>query len=383
MKKIYSLLFGSIIYGMAMSQVNVSTGISSSGSIDANWKVSTSTPVSGNAFLTNAGLFAGIWESTPVSGTNANWISVARNASCAGQTNYFFERKFTVPAGVEKLAFRIKVAYDDGLRGLALIKPDGTSIPLTVVHAADYKLSREIVDSLLCPAQGVWTIRANVFCADSWGAPGSTGFLLSGNIRLTEGGCPTQETANPCCPPWSVGRIESFFKYKGTGGIGGPYVLVFDPPMQWQLQMQSYINYLHSINPSINLIAMNFGLHNQGTGTVPNTGALGTQTGSIGYIQFTANGNNSVSTLVNAIPINFFGNGVQIPGTWYAVTSGIYLNNNLQYFPRECAENIRYVRVQTMGMRVNSSSPPQSIGLEFSDGKKMCNPNRLKQEPYK
>lgn len=382
MKKIFSLLMSSIIYGMALSQViNVSTGISSSGGIDANWKVSTSTPASGNAFLLSTSIFAGIWEPTPVSGTNAKWLSVAANTWGAGQTNYFYERKFTVPAGVGKLAFRLKVAYDDLLHGLALIKPDGTSIPLTVVHTASYRLSREIVDSLLCPPQGVWTIRANVFCADAQNRQGPTGFLLSGNIQLTEGrGCRTQETPNPCCPPWSADRIETFFKYKGIGGIGDPYVLVFDPPMQWQLQMQSYINYLHSINPSINAIAIEFRLHNQGTGTVPNTSAWGTQIGPIGFIRFTANGNNSVSTLVNAIPINFFGNGVQIPGTWYAITTGTYLNDNLHFFPRECAENTKYVRVQTMGMKVNSSSQPQSISLEFSNGKTIVESKQIETE---
>ncbi|HEY0372834.1 MAG TPA: hypothetical protein VGD79_12575, partial [Thermoanaerobaculia bacterium] len=86
------------------------------------------------------------------------------------------------------------------------------------------------------------------------------------------------EAVDPCCPPWTTSMLTQVMYYQGTGSISAPYTLKYQPNATFSAQLQAYINYLHSVNPAITQITINFRLHDGGgNGTTP---VMGTQLGS-------------------------------------------------------------------------------------------------------
>ena len=169
---------------------------------------------------------------------------------------------------------------------------------------------------------------------------------------------------DPCCPPWDVTRLKSMLFYKGQGSIWAPYSLEFQPTPAFQNQMQSYINYLNSIDPTITSIIIDWRLHDQGTGIAP-LPYWGTQVLTAGYAVWYAN-NTSGPTFM---PSNYFlfnppGPYPMVIGKWYAVHTGIYLNDGKKFFPNHCNDNDMFVRIQVQG-RAAGVQPV----LEFTDGK--------------
>jgi hypothetical protein len=155
---------------------------------------------------------------------------------------------------------------------------------------------------------------------------------------------PAPSTINPCCPPWNRDHLVESLFYQGSGSIAAPYTLKFQPAVSLKSQMQSYIDYLHSINPTMQAITMDWRLHDQGTGTAPST-PLGPQVGVTSYTTWSSQGNGT--PVISGDP-GFFSPYPMIVGTWYRVHTGIYLENGQAFFPETCAVNEIWVRVQVL-----------------------------------
>jgi hypothetical protein len=183
--------------------------------------------------------------------------------------------------------------------------------------------------------------------------------------------CDTPSTSptpiDPCCPPWNKDLLKDMLFYQGSGSISAPYTLKFQPTTAFKNQMQAYINYLHSLNPLMDAITIAFRLHHQGTGSLPSP-PWGPQIGPDAWVSW--NWNNSGIGMPIIVPATGFflppvypASPMQV-GTWYAVTSGIYLEHGQKFFGR-CAETTVYVRIQVLSAARGNSGPV----LEFSDGK--------------
>jgi hypothetical protein len=180
--------------------------------------------------------------------------------------------------------------------------------------------------------------------------------------------CDTSSTQiDPCCPPWNPDVLKDMLFYQGSGSISAPYTVKFQPTTVFLNQMQAYINYLHSINPAITAITIDWRLHDQGTGTVPNP-PYGPMVNPTAYVTWTWNTTGIGSPV--SIPASFFSPSSMQVGTWYMVHTGIYLENGQKFFPEKCGNNEIYVRIQVMNAKSIRGSSNEPV-LEFSDGKKV------------
>lgn len=175
--------------------------------------------------------------------------------------------------------------------------------------------------------------------------------------------CEPTNTVDPCCPPWNKDILKDMMFYQGSGSISAPYTLKFQPTTTLKNQMQAYINYLHSINPAMSAITIDWRLHNQGNSTIPNP-PYGPQIGPTVYTTWNWN-TSGIGNPVFSNPGFFTGFPMQV-GTWYMIHTGIYLENGQKFFPDSCANNEILVRIQVMTARTRSEPV-----LEFSDGKKV------------
>ena len=91
MKKIILLLTLMLSLTFISFGQNVSTGIGAVGSTDS-WLVGTTISPSGPTYVLPTTMFTGIWEPTPVSPTNAKWISLSPSGTGSGMTNYYYEK---------------------------------------------------------------------------------------------------------------------------------------------------------------------------------------------------------------------------------------------------------------------------------------------------
>jgi hypothetical protein len=194
---------------------------------------------------------------------------------------------------------------------------------------------------------------------------GPTASLASGidnwNVTVNSIPCtPPPPVVNPCCPPWTSTLLADMLFYQGSGGIAAPYTLIFKPASAFETQIQAYINYLNALNPAIHKIIIQFRLNDAGTGAAP-TG--GPQVGSNQhFVIWSAGGNGTPS---NGVP-NFFTLGVEPMqvNRWYRVNTGIFLNDGIQFFPKECADNSVAVRIQ-----VQKSARGAVLQIRGADGR--------------
>lgn len=184
MKKLLFYLI--LLVGLnALAQINVSTGIDALGnalpigSADPFWQIASSPNPPGTPAKVTTSFSPTVWLPTPVSGTNAEMIN--SSASCCGNLAgiYTFERDFAVPTGTTNLTCNFSIAYDDDIVSLELVRPDLTTIPLTVVPTTAYHLSVPITNSIASPMPGTWKIRATINFIDSIAF-----YLLSGYVNL-------------------------------------------------------------------------------------------------------------------------------------------------------------------------------------------------------
>jgi Secretion system C-terminal sorting domain len=167
--------------------INVSTGIDNSGnslsqySTDPNWVItSPGTSSSVTALVSDFVSFA--WEQSPVAITNANWINQDGTQFIDQAYNgiNIYERNFIVPNGVTNFSLNFAIAYDDAFVSLEIVKPDLSTIPLTLTSTTSYHLSNIITNNIATSGQfGTWKIKANINHIG-----GQAGFLLSGTINI-------------------------------------------------------------------------------------------------------------------------------------------------------------------------------------------------------
>lgn len=184
-KQLALFLFLSIL-GHVHAQ-NISTGITDAGAplptgaTDPNWRVISGPSGPSNA-LNSIPSFA--WQSVPVSGSNAGWINTT-GLPCSNPSGmYTFERSFTISNSVANLTATLRAAYDDSLVSLALIDPNGTSIPLTVTPTTPYNLSLPVSYTQNFPTPGTWRIQAVLSIVND-GPIICGAFLLDGEITTS------------------------------------------------------------------------------------------------------------------------------------------------------------------------------------------------------
>jgi hypothetical protein len=164
--------------------INVSTGVDNSGnalpygSVDPLWQIANSPNPPGTPALVSIS-YPPTWEVTPIATTNANLINSF--GDCCGNLPgiYTFERNFTVASGTTNFSCNFSIAYDDAFVSLELVRPDLSTVPLTVVPTTPYHLSVPITNVISSPMTGTWKIRAKVDFIDSIGF-----YLLSGKITM-------------------------------------------------------------------------------------------------------------------------------------------------------------------------------------------------------
>jgi hypothetical protein len=150
--------------------------------------------------------------------------------------------------------------------------------------------------------------------------------------------------ADPCCPPWNTTTLQESLFYQGTAGIAAPYTLRFQPATLLSNQMQSYINYLNTVNAAITQITIEFRLHDAGTGATPVGGA---QLGVSHYITWQS------GLTTGGFPAPAFFSGTpetMVINHWYIVHTGIYLENNQRFFGDACANNDVAVRIEVRAL---------------------------------
>lgn len=146
-------------------------------------------------------------------------------------------------------------------------------------------------------------------------------------------------TTDSCCPPWNSTKLEQMLVYQGSGGIAAPYTLRFQPTSAFVGQMQAYVDYLNTIDPAITSITIHFRVLDEGAGPTPTTG---TPLGLDYFATWTAGGNGPTPL------IDFFTLASEpfLVNRWYRIHTGIFLNDNHQFFPDRCAVNAIHTRLQ-------------------------------------
>ncbi|HET7436448.1 MAG TPA: hypothetical protein VFN10_17185 [Thermoanaerobaculia bacterium] len=166
---------------------------------------------------------------------------------------------------------------------------------------------------------------------------------------------------DPCCPPFDTTSLEQMMVYQGTGGIAAPYTLAFQPTSLLQTQMQAYIDYLHTVQPTITQITIQFRLHDAGNGNTPGSGP---QLGVSHYITWTAGMTNGGQP----VPAFFSGSAeTMLVNEWYIVHTGMYLENGQTFFPPTCADNDIAVRVQVQPLAKTPSVTSARAVLQMRD----------------
>jgi hypothetical protein len=204
---------------------------------------------------------------------------------------------------------------------------------------------------------------------------------MDNNVNFDEGSvqyvehCPEFPQPDPCCPPWTTEMLEQSFVYTSTGSISAPYTLTWQPPAILNSQMQAYINYLNTINPSITTITIAFGIHPAGSGASPGpngaqvggTQVIGGSAGGTRFVTWTAGGSAPLAPPSGA----FFPTSFNLtPGQWYTLGTGIYVTEGQEYFPESCNRCAISFRVQFVpGMATGREGDKRSTGstprLEF------------------
>jgi hypothetical protein len=170
--------------------------------------------------------------------------------------------------------------------------------------------------------------------------------------------CNPPPVLDPCCPPWNPTLLEQQMFYVGSGSISADYTLSFQPTTVFAGQMQSYIDYLSSVNPAFQAITIQFRLHDGGTGATP---AIGAQIGASRFATWNANTTNGPVPTPNYFTL---ANEPMHINQWYVVHTGIFLENGQTFFPSSCGNNEIAVRLQVITLSTGGGIRPV---LQFRD----------------
>jgi hypothetical protein len=159
---------------------------------------------------------------------------------------------------------------------------------------------------------------------------------------------------DPCCPPWNPNIMLQQLQLSQAGNVLGNIVYSFLNSIPYKDQMQAYIDYLHSLNPSIKNIVLDWNAFDygpSGPGTSPSaTGSF--QVGTSVFTEWSCTGCPSSyppSLLLGGLGMltNGFAHvPVTIPdplsgplpvNRWYRLTTFIYLNDGNTFWPDTCS----------------------------------------------
>lgn len=227
MKKLFlSVTLAIVSFWMNAQTINVSTSIDLGGNAlpqytaDPHWQMSNlTTPM---AYACNG--LVGIWNPQPVSGTQAGWINNTGYSSSAQPGIHTFERSFNVPAGNTQFTCNFSVACDDQILSVELVRPDLSTIPLTVIPTTTYHLSAPITDVISTVGQsGVWKLRVTSDFIDNIAAFMCSGFITLPNTSVCLN--PTEDAMiHEFVPTTNYGSspalVASRWTYDALGGTG-------------------------------------------------------------------------------------------------------------------------------------------------------------------
>ena len=185
-----------------------------------------------------------------------------------------------------------------------------------------------------------------------------TGVILD-DIILTP--FPAEPTLSDCCPPFTKDQIMPLFAPEFQGAATGPFRLKYrlgSPEVNTlNSQMQAYINYLNSMDPTITSINMNIRVHDKGPIGGPVNPGNGAAVSGMGqqFLTWTAGGPGT--------PTNGGGNfwnsyGLQ-PNQEYMIHTGVYLNDGKKFFKDDCAVKQDTFHWQVSGMRMAGGNDGQ------------------------
>lgn len=150
-----------------------------------------------------------------------------------------------------------------------------------------------------------------------------------------------------CCPPWNKKMIIENTKIKQNpngNGLNSNYTIWFNPTQELKNKMQTYLDYAHSMNPSINSIIINWQLRESDK----DCKKFGTQVTNEAFTYWTASGNGNITggNFWNGYPLEV--------GKHYLLHTGIYLDNEKDFFDKECAVNqvCIYINVTSKGQHI-------------------------------
>ena len=181
--------------------------------------------------------------------------------------------------------------------------------------------------------------------------------------------------ADNCCPPINEEAIIRQLTpvFQPGGGSNAKYRLNFSATPQFNNQMQSYLNYVHSMKPPINALISKWTVYDKGPGAlgspVPTSPGWGTSIDAF----FT---NFHVTNPINHG--NTSSSYTMKPNNWYRVQVGTYFNGGNKFFPQTCESADYWVNWQVGGNK-SSGSNGTAGSFVISDGKKEI--ARVKVEP--
>jgi hypothetical protein len=159
---------------------------------------------------------------------------------------------------------------------------------------------------------------------------------------------------DPCCPPWNGDSILSQVQLSQAGNLTSNISYSFlnsQPAGQPGFdQMQKYIDYLQSLNPSITSIVLDWRIFDygpSGPGTSPNASnsfQVGTDvftewscTGCDSINKTGIKGGNGMLTNTSAGPPYSLSPSGGLPvNRWYQIRTGIFLNDNIRFWDEKC-----------------------------------------------
>lgn len=157
---------------------------------------------------------------------------------------------------------------------------------------------------------------------------------------------PSSDNDN-CCPPWNKKMIIENTKIKQNpngNGLNSNYTIWFNPTQELKNKMQTYLDYAHSMNPSINSIIINWQLRESDK----DCKKFGPKVTNEAFTYWTASGNGNITggNFWNGYPLEV--------GKHYMLHTGIYLDNGKDFFDKECAVNRAciYINVTSKGQHI-------------------------------
>lgn len=229
------------------------------------------------------------------------------------------------------------------------------------------------VQSFTLPANSNWTLKSytvpvTAFTTYSFIVRMNNAMNFDNGFVRFRVDCNPLPPKDPCCPPWDPETYASMLFYDGTGGIADPYTLKFVPTPTFNNQMQSYIDYVSTVNPATQ-ITIHFDIWDAGTGNTPGGGPVI----SAAYFATWTAGNTSN----NPTPAPTWFTELLAINHWYKIDSGIYLGNGNTFFPSHCNDNEVFVRAQVQTSVTGETQPVMQVRNSAGEiTERVLDPNR-------